>query len=98
MFSVLYTADTVSVKLASLILLMFVAACACSPSSPWGVPSRSITLNAVLQSPDGTPLGSVFASLEETRGDPIPRALSVTVSDPVSVSYTHLTLPTSDLV
>jgi hypothetical protein len=62
---------------------MFVGACGCSPSSPWGAPSRAITLNAVLQSPGGAPLGSVFASLEETRGDPFPRTLSVSVSDPV---------------
>src|SRR5437016_6289514 len=72
-----------SMKRGSLALLVFVAACPCSPSSPGGAASRGITLDAVLQSPSGTPLGHVFASLEETRGDPWPRSLGVSVSDPV---------------
>jgi hypothetical protein len=64
-------------------LLVFVVACPCNPSSPRGTPSRGIILDAVLQSPGGTPFGHLYASLEETRGDPYPRTLSVSVSDPV---------------
>lgn len=65
-----------------LALQVFVAACSCDSSSPFGRPSRVVELTAnVVDTSGATTL--VYASLQETRGDPWPRSLNVSVNDPV---------------
>lgn len=65
----------------SLGFLLFLAACSCDSSSPFGTPSRTATLRVDVTDPNGT-VTPVYASLSETKGDPYPRSLSVSVNDP----------------
>ena len=65
-----------------LVFLTFVAACPCNSSAPGGGrPARGVELLANVADATGA-VTTVFASLHETRGDPYPRTLSVSVGDP----------------
>lgn len=65
-----------------LVFLAFVAACPCNSSAPGGGrAARGVELLASVADATGA-VTTVFASLEETRGDPYPRTLSVSVGDP----------------
>ena len=70
-------------RLFLLTLLAFAAACPCDPSSPGGKPSRGVTLQTDVRDANGSIMTHVYASLSETRGDPYPRTLTLSLNDPV---------------
>lgn len=70
-------------KYLPLSLMAVLAACPCDPSSPGGRAARATSTNAEVRSPTGDLQSFVGVFLSETRGDPWPRSLNVSFTDPV---------------
>src|SRR5262245_11404712 len=66
-----------------LAVTLFVAACTCDSSSPFGRPSRGTSLSADILDSAGTLEVHVIVGLSEVQGDPYPRELGVNFLDPV---------------
>jgi hypothetical protein len=69
-------------KYLPLALMLFVVACPCDSSSPFGRAARTTSLRADIRDPAGTLEVQVYAELAEVEGDPWPRSLSVSFGDP----------------
>jgi hypothetical protein len=67
----------------TLAVTLFVAACTCDSSSPFGRPSRGTSLSADILDPAGALEVHVIVGLSEVQGDPYPRELGLTFFDPV---------------
>jgi hypothetical protein len=63
---------------------LFVVACSCDSSSPFGKATRATSLHAEIRDPAGAVESNVYATLVEVEDDPWPRSLRVGLDDPIS--------------
>jgi len=66
-----------------LAVTLFVVACGCDPSSPFGRASRGTSLRADIRDSAGALEVQGYADLAETQGDPWPKSLMVSFVDSI---------------